>query len=158
MNRAIAECLAVILSSTGVLAQSKLRPTDRQFTASDASRAIITQVGAGRESQVDMYTSHLAKVCSLDFSSEDEEHGYTGAKAKWTADEDFFLFSRENSEGHSPWHIPTPFMSFGKYSPEFRYQVRLLDSYPDDPGTTTPDFQLTSPNSLTTRVYGRAKT
>ena len=157
MNRALAQCLAVMLSSTGVLAQSRSRPAARQFTASDGSRAVITQVGSGRESLVDIYTSHLDKVCSLDFSSEDGKPGYTVAKAGWTADENFFVFSLENSGGHSPWHTPTQFVTFGKYSPGFRHQVCLLDSYPDDPRITTPDFQLTAPHSVTTRVYGESE-
>ena len=118
---------------------------------------MITPVGPSSESRVDIYTSHLDKVCSLDFASEDGEHGYVVAKAGWTADENFFVFSLENSGGHAPWHTPIQFVSFGKYSPGFRQQVCLLDSYLDNPGITTPDFKLTTPNSITTRIYGASK-
>ncbi len=63
---------------------------------------MITPIGSGGESRVDIYTPHLNKVCSLDFSSEDGEHGYAVAKAGWTADENFFVFSLENSRGTCP--------------------------------------------------------
>jgi hypothetical protein len=33
-------------------------------------------------------------------------------------------------------------------------EICLLDSYLDSPGITTPDFRLTAPDSVTTRVYG----
>jgi hypothetical protein len=157
MNQVIAARLAVILSSTVVLAQPTSKPTLRQYTASDGSRAVITPVGPRGESRVEIYAPHLDKVYSLDFSSEDGEHGYAVAKAGWTADENFFVFGLENSGGHAPRHTPIEFVSFGKYSPGFRAQVCLLDSYFDDPGITTPDFKLTTPNSITTRIYGASK-
>ena len=157
MNRAFAASLAVILSSTAVLAQSQTKSTIRQYRASDGSRAVISPIGPSRESHVDIYTSHLDKVCSLDFSSEDGEHGYAVAKASWTADENFFVFSLENSGGHSPWHTATEFVSFEKYTPGSHAQVCLLDSYLDGPGISTPDFQLTAPNSVTTSVYNASK-
>ena len=157
MNRVIATCFAVILLSTVVLAQSASKSAIRQYAAPDGSRAVITPVGSSGESQIDIYTPHLDKVCSLDFSSEDGEHGYAVAKAGWTADDNFFVFSLENSGGHAPWHTPTEFISFKKYSPGFHAQVCLLDSYLDNPGITTPDFQLSGPNSVTTRVYEASK-
>jgi hypothetical protein len=157
MNRVIAARLVLILSSTVVLAQSTSKPTPRQYRASNGSRAVITPVGPGGESRVDIYTSRLDKVCSLDYSSEDGEHGYFVAKAAWTADGNFFVFSLENSGGHSPWHTPTEFVSFEKYTPGFHAEVCLLDSYLDGPGISTPDFQLTAPNSVTTSVYNASK-
>jgi|HubBroStandDraft_4_1064222.scaffolds.fasta_scaffold04583_3 hypothetical protein len=71
MNGILVACLAVILSTTVVLAQSQSKPTVRQYRASDGSRAVITPIGSSSESRVDIYTPHLEKVCSLDFSSED---------------------------------------------------------------------------------------
>ena len=157
MNRVFAARLAVILSSTVVLAQSASKPAARQYTAKDGRRAVITPAGSGRESRVDIYTPRLDKVCSLDYSSEDGEHGYFVAKAAWTADENFFVFSLENSGGHSPWHTPTEFVSFENSTPGSHAQVCLLDSYLDDPGIMDPDFQLAAPNSVTTHIYDASK-
>jgi hypothetical protein len=114
---------------------------------------VITSVGPSGESRIDIYTEHLDKICSLDYSSEDGNHGFAVAKASWTADENFFVFSLQSSGGHQPWHSPTEFVSFQRYTPGFRAQVCLLDSYLDDPGITDPDFRLTAPDSVTTRVY-----
>jgi hypothetical protein len=157
MNRVIAACIAVILQSTAALAQSVSKPTPRQYRASNGSRVVITSVGPRGESHVDIYSRNLDKVCSLDYSSEDGEHGYSVAKAAWTVDENFFVFSLENSGGHAPWHTPTEFVSFQKYSQDSNAQVCLLDSYLDGPGISTPDFQLTAPNSVTTSVYSASK-
>ena len=157
MDRVSVACLAFILSSTVVVAQTISKPVPHQYTASDGSRVVITPVGSDKENQIDIYTAHLDKLCTLDFSSGDGEHGYSVAKASWTADGNFFVFSLENSGGHSPWHTPTEFVSFGKYNPGFRAQVCLLDSYLDDPGIMDPDFQLTAPNSVTTHIYGASK-
>jgi len=153
MNRTSTTFLVVILCFAGALAQSKSKSTSRQYTARDGSRAVITSVGPSGESRIDIYTEHLDKICSLDYSSEDGNHGFAVAKASWTADENFFVFSLQSSGGHQPWHSPTEFVSFQRYTPGFRAQVCLLDSYLDDPGITDPDFRLTAPDSVTTRVY-----
>jgi hypothetical protein len=157
MNRFIAVSLAVILVATVVLAQSASKLSPRQYSTSNGSRAVITPVGSNGESLINIYTRNLDKICSLDYSSEDGEHGYVVAKAAWTADENFFVFSLENSGGHAPWHTPTEFVSFEKYTPGSHAQVCLLDSYLDDPGITTSDFRLAAPNSVTTSVYNASK-
>jgi hypothetical protein len=157
MNRVIAASLAVILSSSVVLAQTASKSVSHQYLAKDGGRAVVTSVGPTGESHIDIYTPHLDKICSLDYSSEDASHGYVVAKASWTQDGNFFVFSLENSGGHSPWHTPIQFVSFEKYIPDSRAQVCLLDSYLDDPGITDPNFQLSAPNSVTTRVYNASK-
>ena len=157
MSRSALACFVVILSSTAVFSQSPSKPTVRQYRGRDGNRAVITSVGPTAESHIDIYTSHLDKVCSLDYSSTDADHGYAVAKANWTHDSDFFVFSLESSGGHSPWHTPTQFVSLGSHSPEWPAQVCLLDSYLDDPGIMDPDFQLTAPNSVTTHIYGASK-
>ena len=153
MSRVSASFLVVILSSAAALAQSTPKASTRQYTAGDGSRAVITPLGLSGESRIDIYTAHLDKICSLDYTSEDGEHGLAVAKASWTDDDNFFVFSMNISGGHSPWHKPTYFVSFREYSPVYPAQVCLLDSFLDNPGITTSDFQLTAPNSVTTRVY-----
>jgi hypothetical protein len=157
MNQVIAVRFAMILSATVVLAQSASKPTIRQYTANDGSRAVVTSAGLPGESRIDIYTPHLDKICSLDYSSEDADHGYVVAKASWTPDGTFFVFSLESSGGPSPWHTPTEFVSFENHTRGSHADVCLLDSYLDDPGVMDPDFRLAAPNWVTTRIYAASK-
>jgi hypothetical protein len=101
------------------------------------------------ESRIEIFTAKGDQVCSLDFSSDDGERGYAVAQAAWTPDGNYFVYSLQSSGGHVPWHTPTQFVSAGPMR-----EICLLDSYLDSPGITTPDFRLTAPDSVTTRVYG----
>ena len=68
------------------------------------------------ESRVNILTSRGDKVGSLDSSSEDGEHGFAVAKAAWTPDGDYFVYSLENSAGHAPCHTPTQSVSFRHFT------------------------------------------
>lgn len=146
-------CIA-FFSSSLLIAQTKSTATVREVRAANGARAVVLAAGkAGmpthNESKIDIYTAKSDKVCSLDLSSDDGQHGHAVAKAAWTPDGNYFVFSMSSSGGHQPWHAPTQFVSMTGTR-----EVCLLDSYLDNPGITTPDFRLTAPDSVTTRVYG----
>jgi hypothetical protein len=154
MNRAAIIFLCFAFSSSLLLAQTKLDATPRQIVSPDGKRAVVMPAGkpgtpSQRESLIEIFTSAFDKICSLDFSSDDGEHGYSVAKIAWTPDGNYLVYSLQSSGGHAPWHTPTQFVSVN-----FNREICLLDSYLDNPGLTTPDFRLTAPDSVTTRVYG----
>src|SRR5450755_408139 len=144
MNRPAIAFLCLTFSSALLLAQSKSDATARGSRAPGGARAIVLAAGkAGtpsqNESRIEIFTAKGDKVCSLDFSSDDGEHGYAVAKAAWTPDGNYFVYSLESSGGHAPWHTPTLFISANPIR-----EICLLDSYLDNPGITTPDFKLTA--------------
>ena len=146
--------LCVTFSSSLLLGQTKSDANVREVRAANGARAIVVAAGKARmvshnESRIDIYTAKSDKVCSLDMSSDDGEHGYAVAKAAWTPDGDYFVYSLQNSGGHAPWHTPTLFVSMNGTR-----EICLLDSFLDNPGITTDNFRLTAPDSVTTRVYG----
>ena len=55
---------------------------------------------AGRseyESRIEFKSSDGKIACSLDYSSEDNEHGFRVVKAEWTPDSQYFVFSLTSS-------------------------------------------------------------
>ena len=75
------------------------------------------------------------------FASADGEHGFGVAKAQWTPNSQFFIFSMGSSGGHQPWHHPIYFYS----RTENRFYC--LDDYV---GPITSAFTLTKPNVIST--------
>jgi hypothetical protein len=154
MKRRAITSVCIIFFSSLLSAQTKSDASAREVGAANGARAIVIAAGkAGtqshNESSIDIYTAKGDKVCSLDLSSDDAEQKYVVAKAAWTPDGNYFVYSLRNSGGHAPWHTPTLFVSTAPIR-----QVCLLDSYLDNPGITIAEFRLTAPDSVTTRVYG----
>jgi hypothetical protein len=154
MKRTAITFLCLAFSSSLLFAQTKSDAAAREVRTANGARAVVLPAGkAGtqshNESRIDIYTAKGDKVCSLDLSSDDGEHGYAVAKAAWTPDGNYLVYSLQSSGGHAPWHTPTLFVLMN-----FDRPVCLLDSYLDNPGITTSDFKLTAPDSVTTRVYG----
>jgi len=154
MKRATIAFLCVAFSSSLLVSQTKSDATARESRAPGGARAVVLAAGkAGtpsrNESRIEIFTAKGDKVCSLDFSSDDGEHGYAVAKAAWTPDGNYYVYSLESSGGHAPCHTPTQFISANPIR-----EICLLDSFLDNPGITTPDFKLTAPDLVTTRVYG----
>lgn len=115
------------------------------------THVIVAPAGRGSdpgnsESRIEFYAANDKLLCALDYSSEDGEHGFGVAKAAWTADSQYFVFSLTSSGGHQPWHAPTQF-----YSRASR-RVRTLDDYLDGAGITNPDFKLAAPNIIRTEI------
>jgi hypothetical protein len=72
--------LCFTFSSFLLLAQTKPDTVAREVRAANGSRAVVLAAGkAGtlshNESLIDIYTAKSDKVCSLDLSSDDGEHG-----------------------------------------------------------------------------------
>jgi hypothetical protein len=130
MNRAALVCVLLFALTSLLLAHGTTVAKTREFLAPHGERALLTPA-----------------------SKTTEPNGFAVAKAAWTPDRDYFVYSLENLAGHAPWHTATQFVSFKHFVPGYTSQVCLLDSYLDNPGITTLDFQL-APNSVTTRVYG----
>ena len=146
-------CMAVFSPSL-LIAQTKSDTTVREVRAANGARAVVLAAGkAGTPShngnRIEIYTAKSDKVCSLDLSSDDGEHEYSVAKAAWTPDGNYLVYSLQSSGGHAPWHTPTVFVSMTGMR-----EACLLDSYLDNPGITMADFKLTAPDSVTTRVHG----
>ena len=150
--RRVLLCIFALLLSSQILAQTKTNSDKQQYSAPDGSRAVVVPVGKEKgaetaESRVEIYSHANQRLCTLDYSSSDSEHGDGVAKAAWTPDGKYFVFSLVNSGGHQPYHTPTMFFS------RQESQVCSLDDYLDEPIIGTPDFKLTAPNSITTWVY-----
>ena len=137
-----------------VFAQTKSAPAGKQYRARDGKRAEITPVDKltgfeNYESRVDFYGANGKRMCAADYSSADGTHGFGVAKAQWTPDGRYFVFSMSSSGGHQPWHAPTNFYSADDHL------LCSLDDFLDPPGIATPDFMLSAPNRITTFVYGK---
>ena len=82
------------------------------------------------------------------YSSADGDHGYVVAKAEWTPDARYFVFSLESSGGHSVMNTPTQFLSLRDRG------LCSLDSYVGEAGIEFADFRLSSPNTVEVEVNG----
>jgi hypothetical protein len=102
---------------------------------------------AGQESTVEFYSPQNLRLCSMDLSSVDGEHGFGVVKSEWTPDEDYFVFSLASSGGHQSWHAPTLFYDLRKNV------IRSLDSYVAAAGISKSDFALEFPNIVVTEAW-----
>jgi hypothetical protein len=107
-----AAVLALIVSATHLAAGQKLR---RILSPDAALTAIIAPVDPKKgyeeyESRISILRAG-AVLRVHDFSSEDGEHGYGVAGARWTPDSKFFVCQMKNSGGHSPMNAPVVFWS-----------------------------------------------
>jgi hypothetical protein len=113
--------------------------------------ALVIHVGkkAGLEnyeSRVELRTKKTSLLCFADYSSEDSEHGYGVAKAAWTPDSQFFVYSLQSSGGHSPWHTPVEFYN------RRRNKILSLDNAVGD-GIADPEFSIREPDEITVTLY-----
>jgi hypothetical protein len=82
-----------------------------RFSSPDG-KLVAVVIHVGKEAGLGNYDSRVelrtkeGSLCSKDYSSNDSEHGYAVAKAAWTADSQFFVYSLQSSGGHSLWHTP----------------------------------------------------
>jgi hypothetical protein len=123
-----------------------------EYKTKDGSRVIIvaskkTNQEAAQENTVEFYSPQDQKLCSLDFSSEDGEHGFGAVKAAWTPDENYFVLSLTSSGGHQAWHAPTVFFSLRNK------EIRSLDSFTSAAGISQGNFTLQPPNIVLTEVW-----
>jgi dipeptidyl aminopeptidase/acylaminoacyl peptidase len=143
--------VSVMTAETAELATQEKK--QRQYTAPDGGvRVVIVPVSkeAGRseyESRIEFKSRDAKIACALDYSSEDNEHGFGIVKAEWTPDSQYFVFSLTSSGGHQPWHPPTQFLSRQDGT------VRSLDDYFAAAGISKTDFRLIAPNTVETEVW-----
>ena len=122
-----------------------------EYKAPDGNRvALVVPVSKTRgtwrmESIVEIRMANGALLCTRDFSSSDGQHGEAVAKAAWTADSQFFVFSTSLTGGHQPWHFPTYF-----YSRRLN-EIRSLDALVGP--ILTPEFKLLSPDLIKTQTW-----
>ncbi|HYL62754.1 MAG TPA: hypothetical protein VE077_09040 [Candidatus Methylomirabilis sp.] len=123
-----------------------------EYKAKDGSRVVIVTAtksneGAGQESAIEFYSTGKQWLCTLDYSSDDGQHGFAVAKAAWTPDEKYFVFSLASSGGHQPWHAPTLFFSVADRA------VFDLDGVVKGVGISRADFTLQAPNTVVTEIW-----
>lgn len=102
--------------------------------------------GAGYESRVGIQSGDRQQLCTMDYSSEDGQHGFSVVKAEWTPDSRFFVYSLISSGGHQAWHTPTQFYDRADGV------VRSLDDY-FPKGISKADFLLVAPNTIETEAW-----
>jgi hypothetical protein len=139
--------LALTLLAVAIPAAAPAQPAKSIGSPDGRLRAEIAAVGkAGykaTESRVVIRESSGRVIFKKNFASADGEHGFGVARAAWTADTRFFVFSLQSSGGHQPWHWPTYVYDRGKS------RLYLLDDLIGP--ITTGEFSLRAPDVLETR-------
>jgi len=146
--------LAIILSpflSAGLCSKTK---EPKAYESKNGDRIVISAIrkrtkdGAyvSYKSRIVFYSAKNEEVCSLDYTSEDAEHGFGVVKAAWTPDNNYFVFSLTSSGGHQAWHSPTLF-----YDP-CTGEIHSLDNYAAT-GISKGYFGLKAPNVVLTEVW-----
>ena len=144
--------VAVDLVSAASKTPGKKR-NERKYTAPDGGLGVVVapvskETGRSEyESRIDFKTSDGKVICALDYSSQDNEHGFGVVKAEWTPDSQYFVFSLTSSGGHQAWHSPTQFFSRKDET------IRSLDDYFAAAGISKSDFEVIAPNTVKTEVW-----
>jgi len=99
------------------------------------------------ESRVVIRTVEGKLLTSKDYSSPRGANGYYVARAKWSPDSQFFVFSTSSSGGHSPWSFPT-----WVYSREKDLIVSFNKMIGDNP-TTSEDFNFSRPHTVAATTW-----
>jgi hypothetical protein len=132
-----------------LLAGSVLLGEGKLYLSKDGHRVLIhdsSKPEATDESKIEFYSADNRMLCTLDYTSEDGEHGFGVVKAAWTPDSNYFVFSLTSSGGHQAWHAPTLFYNIRDNT------LRSLDSYVDA-GISKGAFTLKEPNVVLTEVW-----
>jgi hypothetical protein len=144
--------LSVTVSPLLLPSPARAKQEMDRFSSPDGKLvAVVIHVGkeAGLEnyeSRVELRTKEGSLVCSNDYSSNDSEHGYGVAKAAWTPDSQFFVYSLQSSGGHSPWHTPIQF-----YNRQQNKILSLDDALGDS--IASPEFSLAEPDEIKVTLY-----
>ncbi len=141
-----------VLTAAETARLAEQEKNQREYTAPDGGvRVVVVPVSEepGRseyESRIEIKSNDGKIACALDYSSEDNEHGFGVVKAVWTPDSQYFVFSLTSSGGHQAWHAPTQFLS------RKDGRLRTLDDY-FTAGVSKADFRLLAPNTVKTEVW-----
>jgi hypothetical protein len=116
----------------------------REYRSPDGELiAAVIEVNEAHEGRVEICTSKGKLVLAQDYSSKDLVHGQVICKAAWTSDGEFFVFSMQNTGGHSPLARPTRF-----YSRKLNRVFNLDDTLGY---ITQSDFKLEAPDWVITK-------
>ena len=148
MPRLLLAMIAGLLLSPAGLSQAQIPAQNGQYKVPGGSKVVLSSVGTQGESRVEFFNPSGKRLCTADYTSADGSHGYYVAKAEWTPDKHFFVFSLESSGGHSVMNTPTQFFSLKDRS------LCSLDSYVGEAGIEFADFRLSSPNTVEVEVNG----
>src|ERR1039458_9112992 len=148
MPRLLLVMIAGLLLSPAGLSQAQIPAQNGQYKVPGGSKVVLSSVGTQGESRVEFFNPTGKRLCTADYTSADGSHGYYVAKAEWTPDKHFFVFSLESSGGHSVMNTPTQFFSLKDRS------LCSLDSYVGEAGIEFADFRLSSPNTVEVEVNG----
>jgi len=110
-----------------------------------AVKARISPISKSGESRVEVIGVDGKVRCRKDYSSEDGNQGLIVARAGWTADSKFFVFSMYSSGGHQPWQAPTFFYARSDNT------VHDFDKYL--PPVADADFVLKAPDFITLPIW-----
>ena len=116
-------------------------------------RALVLPVEADLHATPDMESRVVIRsvdgklLTSKDYSSPRGSNGYYVARAKWSPDSQFFVFSTASSGGHSPWSFPT-----WVFSREKNLIVSFNKMIGDNP-TTSEEFNFSGPHTVTATTW-----
>jgi len=151
MNRRWLTTLTVVLLTAAGVSQSQASRKNREYKSARGDRVVIVPIGETGESRVVFFDSNHRRSCTADYTSSDGSHGFVVAKAQWTPDAGFFVFSMTSSGGHSVMSTPTQFFSLRNQS------LCSLDSYAGELPIEFADFGLSAPNTVKVTVNGSEK-
>jgi hypothetical protein len=144
------QCLTLLAAVIALCAVPPARAARswKEFRSPDGKLIVrVIDVNKAHESRVEIRESKGKLLLVQDYSSSDMEHGQAILKAAWTTDGKSFVFSMENTGGHSPPARPTFFYS--------RKQNRIFDLDLAVGYITESDFKLQAPNWVITKALGK---
>jgi hypothetical protein len=121
-----------------------------------ALRALVLPVEADLNATPDMESRVVIRsvegklLTSRDYSSPRGANGYYVARAKWSPDSQFFVFSMSSSGGHSPWSFPT-----WVFSREKNVFVSFNKMIADNP-TLSDDFSFSGPHTIAATTWEKS--
>lgn len=143
--------LGALFILVALSAQCQQRSTKREaYKSPDGSLIAVVkfvhQPEATSESEVLLQTPSGKVLARRDYRSEDGEHGFGVAKAQWTPDSQFFVYSLDSSGGHQAWHSPVQY--FSRKSGRF---LSLDDALKD--AVMNSQFSVEPPDKVTVELY-----
>jgi hypothetical protein len=103
-------------------------------------------IGNAYESMVEIQTKEGRLLQTADYTSEDGDHGLIVARAEWTPDSQFFIYSAYSSGGHQPWFSRVYF--YNRFDNKI-YNFSELSGFT----VANDEFTVTAPNIVTFTVY-----
>ena len=142
--------MALVLAGASADAQQH-SAKETTYRSPDGSLDAVVRSVNHSESEVRVQAASGEVLARRNYRSEDGEHGFGVARAQWTPDSQFFVFSLSSSGGHQPWHTPVQY-----YNRRNRKVVSLDDALSD--AVMNPQFSIEAPDKVTVELYFSKKT